>query len=41
MIWDPIECTLSMNLDYVPLWPDDGCIAAETCCLEVNYRVFI
>jgi hypothetical protein len=30
---------------YVPrlclLWPDNGCITAETCCLEVNYRVFI
>jgi len=31
--WDPIECTLSMYLDYVPLWPDDGCVTAETCYL--------
>jgi len=30
-----------MYLDYVPLWPDDGCITAKTCCLEANYRVFI
>ena len=29
-----------MYLDYVPLWSDDGCITAETCCLEVNHRVF-
>jgi hypothetical protein len=40
-IWDPIYCTLSMYLDYVLLWPDYGCITAETCCLEVKYRVFI
>jgi len=26
MIWDPIECTLSVYPDYVPIWPDDGSI---------------
>jgi len=30
-----------MYLDYVLRWPDDGYVTAETCCLEVNYRVFI
>jgi len=30
-----------MYLDYVLLWPDNGCITAETCCLEVKYRVII
>ena len=30
-----------MYLDYVLFWPDDGCVAAETCCLDDNYRVFI
>jgi len=25
-----------MYLDYVLLWPDDGCFTAETCRLEVN-----
>jgi len=34
-----LECTPSMYLDCVLLWPDDGCITAETCRLEVNYRV--
>ena len=34
-IWDPIECTLSLYLIYVPLWPDDGCFTAETCRLDV------
>jgi len=29
----PIEQTPSMYLDYVLLWPDDGCFTAETCCL--------
>ena len=40
-IWDPVQCTLSVYLDYVLLWPDDGCITAETCWLEINHRVFI
>jgi len=26
-----------MYLDCV--WPDDGCVAAETCRLDDNYRV--
>ena len=39
MIWDPIECTLSVYPDYVLFWPDDGCVAAETCCLDNRYRV--
>jgi len=38
-LWDLIECTLSMYLDCVLLWPDDGCFTAETCHLEVNYKV--
>jgi len=40
-MYDPIECTLSMYLDYFPLLPDDDWVTAETCCLEVNHRVFI
>jgi hypothetical protein len=36
---DPIECTLSMYVDYVLFWSDDGCVANETCCLDDNYRV--
>jgi hypothetical protein len=24
---------------YVLFWPDDVCMAAETCCLDDNYRV--
>jgi hypothetical protein len=28
-----------MYLDYVLLWPDDGCFTAETCWLEVNCKV--
>jgi len=32
-------CHLSMYLDYVLIWPDDGCITAEKCCLEVNHRI--
>jgi len=28
-----------MYLDYVLFWPDDGCVAAETCCLDDDYRV--
>jgi len=28
-----------MYLDYVLFWPDDGCVAAETCCLDDNYWV--
>jgi len=39
--WDPIEYTLSMYLDYVLFWPDDGFVAAETCCPDDNYRVLI
>jgi len=27
--------TNKVKLKYV-FWPDDGCITAETCCLEVN-----
>ena len=34
-----LECTLSLYLDYVLLWPNDGQVAVETCCLDVNYRV--
>jgi len=37
--WDPIECTLSMYLYCILLWPDDGGFTAETCRLEVNYKV--
>ena len=33
MIWDPTEFTLSVYLDYVLRWPNDGCVTAETCCL--------
>jgi len=29
-----------MYLDYVLLWPDDGCFTAETFRLEVNYSVW-
>ena len=36
MIWDPIESTPTVYLDYVLLWPDDGYFTAETCCLEVQ-----
>ena len=39
MIWDPIDLTPSLYLDYVLLWPDGGCLTAKTCCLEVNYSV--
>jgi len=28
-----------MYLYCVLLWPDDGCFTAETCCLEVNYKI--
>ena len=38
-MWDPIKCTRSMYLDYVLLWPDDGCVAAKTCCLKYNHRI--
>jgi len=24
---------------WLLFWPDDGCLAAETCCLDDNYRV--
>jgi len=41
MIWDLIQCTLSVYLDYVLIWPGDGYITAETCCLEVNYTVIL
>ena len=34
-----MECTLSMYLDYFLFWPDDGCVAVETCCLDDNYRI--
>jgi len=34
-LWDR---TLSMYLDCVLFWPDDGCFTAETCRLEVNYK---
>jgi len=30
----------SMYLDYVLLWPDDGCFTAETCCIDDNYKIF-
>ena len=30
-----------MYLDHVPLWPDDSCITAETCFLEVNYKFYL
>ena len=36
MIWDPIEQTPSMYLDYVLIWSDDGCFTVETCRLEVQ-----
>jgi len=28
-----------MYLYCVLIWPDDGCFTAETCHLEVNYKV--
>ena len=31
--------SMSIYLDYVILWPDDGYFTAEICCLEVNYSV--
>jgi len=34
-----MEYTLSVYLDCVLLWPDDGCVTAETCRLEGNYKV--
>jgi hypothetical protein len=30
-----------MYLDYVLLRPDDGCFTAETCCLEVIYKILL
>jgi len=31
----------TMYPDCVPLWPDDGCITAETCCLKVNWSFYL
>jgi hypothetical protein len=39
LLWDPIQCTPSVYLDYVLLWPDDGSFTAETFCLEVNCKI--
>ena len=36
---DPIQYTLSIHLDRVLLWPDDGCFTVETCCLKVNDKL--
>jgi len=30
LYWDPTECAL-LYLDCVLVWPDDCCIATETC----------
>ena len=34
---DPIECSFCCTFLYVLYWPDDGRLAAETCCLSVNW----
>jgi hypothetical protein len=40
--WDPIKCSLCCTFLYVLYWPDDGQLAAETCCLNVNwYCIFL
>jgi len=39
LIWDRIEYTHSVYLDYVVLWPDDGCVAAETCVYSVGSHI--
>ena len=33
---DPIECTLSLQLEYVSRWPEDGCLQAKHVAKIVN-----
>ena len=39
-LWDPIECTLSMYLNSVLLWPDDGCLQPKHVALKF-YKLFV
>jgi hypothetical protein len=37
MIWDPIECTPSLYLDFVLFWPDDGFLQQKHVAKILKY----